>query len=63
MSLPLSTTFDAANEPFEHEHHPVVPEPAGFGFAMVGFALLLIVYARYVRPRNRCCGGKCGRHS
>ncbi len=38
-------------------HHPAAPEPASWGLLMVGFALALFAYIRFVRPRNRCgCG-------
>ncbi len=46
-------------------HPPAAPEPASWGLILVGFALCLFAYVRFVRPRNRCCGsnaGKCGRH-
>lgn len=33
------------------------PEPASWGAIMVGVALAVFVYIRFIRPRNRCtCG-------
>ncbi len=60
MTDPFPGTFDTTIE--ANKHHPSAPEPAGFGFAMAACAILLVLYVRYVRPRNRCCGGGCGRH-
>ncbi len=55
-----------ASEPWDNGngrgrgHDPaIVPEPASWGLIVTAFALCLFVYARYIRPLNRC---KCDRH-
>ncbi len=60
----MEDSFATASQPIgepigEKKHHPVVPEPASWGLIVTAFALCVFVYVRYIRPRNRCCGGKC----
>ncbi len=60
----LAFTSQDPFEPWDNQsngkgkgHHPVVPEPASWGLLVVGFALAVFVYVRFVRPHNRCgCG-------
>ncbi len=54
--------FATANQPWDaptaDKKHPIVPEPASWGLIFTALALGLFVYIRYIRPRNRCCGGR-----
>lgn len=62
--MTLAFTAQDPFEPYENPGkgkggpHSPAPEPASWGLLMVGFALALFAYIRFVRPRSRCgCGG------
>lgn len=59
-SEPFPGTFDNGALVDANKHKPPVPEPREWGLITVGFCLLLFVYIRFVRPRNRCA---CHHHS
>lgn len=54
MTDPFPGPFDSSTGDDHHHPPPPAPEPASWGLLVVGFALCVFTYVRFIRKHNHC---------